>query len=81
MIQVWKILHGFSIYYLPGEIERQTKMTSDPLNLKIPIVHTEIRRKFLSARVKNMLNDIPYEIKNAGNLNIFKNKCDNWRNY
>ena len=77
MIQVWKILHGFSIY-LPGEIERQPK-TSDPLNLKI--VHTEIRRKFLSARVKNMLNDIPYEIKNAGILNIFQNKYDNWRNY
>ena len=45
MIQVWKILHGhdhvnknkwFSSAYVPGENERQTRMSSDPLNLKLP---------------------------------------------
>ena len=35
---------------------------------------------FCSARVINMWNDIPYEIKSAGNLNSFKNKLDNWLN-
>ena len=56
MIQVWKILHEhdhvdknkwLSSAYVPGENERQTRMSSDPLNLKIPAVHTEIRRNFL----------------------------------
>ena len=28
----------------------------------------------------NIWNDIPYEIKSAGHLNIFKNKLDNWLN-
>ena len=27
-----------------------------------------------------MMDDIPYEIKSAGNLNIFKNKLNNWLN-
>ena len=90
MIQVWKILHGqdhvdknkwFRSAYLSGENERQTRISSDPLNLKIPFVHTETQRNFFSARVINMWNDIPYEIKSAGNLNIFKNKFDNWQNY
>ena len=56
MIQVWKILHEhdhvdknkwFSSSYVPGENERQARMSSDPLNLKLPVVHTEIRRNFL----------------------------------
>ena len=90
MIQVWKILHEqdhvdknkwFSSPYVPGENERQTRMSSDPLNLKCPVVHTEIRRNFFSARVINMWKNIPYEIKSAENLNIFKNKLDNWLNY
>ena len=89
MIQVWKIFHEhdhvnknkwFSSAYVPGENERQTRMSSDPLNLKLPVVHTEIRRNFSSARVINIWNDIPYEIESAGNLNIFKNKLDNWLN-
>ena len=89
MIQVWKILHEhahvdknkwFSSAYVPGENERQTRISSDPLNLKLPVVHTEKRRNFFSARVINIWNDIPYEIKSAGTLNIFKNKLYNWLN-
>ena len=89
MIQVWKILHGhddvdkikwFSSAYLPGENERQTRMSTDPLKGKFPVIHTEIRSNFFCARVINMWNDIPYEIKSAGNRNIFKNKFDNWLN-
>ena len=81
MIHVWKILFGqdhvnknkwFSSAYEPWENESQTRMSSDPLNLKIPVVHTEIWRNFFSLRVINMWNDIPYEIKRAVNLNIFK---------
>ena len=81
MIHVWKILFGqdhvnknkwFSSSYEPWENESQTRMSSDPLNLKIPVVHTEIWRNFFSLRVINMWNDIPYEIKRAVNLNIFK---------
>lgn len=48
MIQVWKILHEqdhedknkwFSSSYLPGENERQrqTSMSSEPLNMKLPV--------------------------------------------
>ena len=90
MIQVWKILHGhdhvdknkwFSSAYLPGENERQTRMSSDPLNLKIPVVHIEIRSNFFSASIINMWKNIAFEIRIAGNLNIFKNKLDMLRNY
>ena len=89
LIQVWKILHGhdhvnknkwFSSAYVPGENEKQTRMSSDPLNLKLPVVHTEIRRNIFSARVINIWNDVPSEIKRAGILNIFKNQLDNWLN-
>ena len=88
-IHPWKILHGhdhvdknkwFSSAYVPGENERQAIMSNDPLNLKLPVVHTKIRRNFFSARVINIWNDIPYEIKSAGNLNIFKNKLESWLN-
>ena len=90
MIQVWKILHGhdhgdknkwFSSAYLPGENERQTRMSSDPLNLKIPVGHIEIRSNFFSASIINMWKNIAFEIRIAGNLNIFKNKLDMLRNY
>ena len=76
MIQVWRILHGhdhvdnnkwFGSAYLPGENERQTRMSSDTLNLKFPVVHTEIRRNFFTARVM-----IFHTKKSAKNLNIFK---------
>ena len=85
MIQVWKILHEqdhvdknkwFSSAYLPGENERLTRMSSDPLNLKILVVHIEIRRNFFSASIINMWKNIPFEIRIAGNLDIFKNKLD-----
>ena len=87
MIQVWKILHGhfhvdkikwFSSAYVPGENERQTRMSSDPLNRKVPVVHTEIRRNFLVQELLIYGMIFPYEIKSAGNMNIFKNKLDNW---
>ena len=38
-----------------GENERQPRMFSDPLNLKFPVVHTEIRRNLFSARVIKMV--------------------------
>ena len=65
----------FSSAYVPGENERQTKMSSDPLNLKLPVVHTEIRKKIFSARVINIWNDIPYEIKSAGKPEHFQKQA------
>ena len=70
----------FSSAYEPGENERQTRMSSNPLNLKLPVVHTEIRKNFFSAGVINIWNDVPSEIKRAGILNIFKNQLGNWLN-
>ena len=34
----------------------------------------------LKSRV-NMWNEIPQDVKNAKNLNIFKNKLNEWLNY
>ena len=56
------------------------RQSSDPLNLKVPAVRTEIYRIFL-ARCVNMWNEIPQDVKNAKNLNSFKNKLDEWLNY
>ena len=91
LIQVWKILHGhdhvdknkwFSSAYVPEEGRGiQTRQSSDPLNLKVPAVKTEIYRNFFSTRCVNMWNEIPQEVKNAKNLNSFKNKLDEWLNY
>ena len=56
MIQVWIILHGqnyvdknkwLSPAYLPGENVRQPRISSDPLNLKILVVHTVHIETFL----------------------------------
>ena len=88
MIQVWIILHGqnyvdknkwLSPAYLPGENVRQPRISSDPLNLKILVVHTVHIETFLLQQVINMWNDISYEIKSSGNLTFSKNKFDNWR--
>ena len=56
------------------------KPGSDPLNLKVPAVKTEIYRIFFSTRCVNMWNEIPQDVKNAKNLNSFKNKLDEWLN-
>ena len=80
MIQVWRILHGqdhvdnnkwFGSAYLPGENERQTRMSSDTLNLKFPVVHTEIRRNLLVQK-SSICGLIFHTKKIAKNLNIFK---------
>ena len=91
LIQVWIILHGhdyvdknkwFSSAYVPEEGRGiQTRQSKDPLNLKVLVVKTEIYRNFFSTRCVNMWNEIPQDVKNAKNLNIFKNKLEEWLNY
>jgi len=59
----------------------QTRQSSDPLNLKVPAVKTEMYRNCFSTRCVNMWNEITQDVKNAKNLNSFKNKLDEWLNY
>ena len=74
-----KVCAPYTTYLQKGE--GGTRQSSDPLNLKVPAVKTEIYRNLFSTRCVNMWNEIPHEVKNAKNLNSFKNKLDEWLNY
>ena len=85
MIEVWKILHHqedvnpSTWFKLAAEnSERETRMSTDPWNIKPQTFKTEIRKHFFSVRTPDPWNSLPKEVKNAKNINSFKNSYDNW---
>ena len=66
MIEVWKILHNqedvdpSTWFNLATEnSERETRMTSDPWNLKAQTFKTEVRKNFFSVRTPTPWNNLP----------------------
>lgn len=83
MIEVWKILHGKddvdsgTWFSLAGEhAQRETRQSSDPLNLVKPRARLDIRQNFFSIRVVDKWNSLPSQIKSAKSINAFKNAYD-----
>ena len=82
MIEVNKILNGFSSVNKNIWFEQvdpngpHTRNLSDPLNLKIKNVRSDIRKNFFSQRVVPFWNRLPNTIKAAPSLDVFKARYD-----
>ena len=85
MIQVFKIVHGFdkvdsNIWFqFVDQRERNTRSSTDSLNLIQPVARTETRKQFFSHRVVNHWNSIPFDLKRARNPKHFKELYDKWK--
>ena len=85
MIETWKILHRVedidpsTLFSLSADVaSRNTRQSSDPLNIVKPASRLEIRRNFFSVRVCDSWNALPLDIRMSGTLNSFKNNYDSW---
>ena len=82
MIEVYKILNGYSSVNKNIWFENvdpngpHTRNLSDPLNLRIKNVRSDIRKNFFSQRVVPHWNRLPNSIKASHNLNTFKARYD-----
>ena len=82
IIMVWKIMNR-KVDVLPStyferfdENAKQTRIASDPMNIRKPQFNLEIRKNFFSIRVIDKWNSLPDSIKKATSLNQFKNLYD-----
>lgn len=85
MIQTYKIIHGLddvdkSLWFeqVAETSERLTRQSADILNLKPKNSKLELRRNCFSNRVVNSWNKLPQDVKSGKNVNVFKNKYDNY---
>ena len=60
----------------PGEEGREERV--DNMNLVKQKANSDIRRHFYSLRVVDHWNDLPSSVKNAKDVNDFKNQYDAW---
>ena len=80
MIEVYKLLHGltnvdyrqFFRVIPPGPYSTR----GHHLKLVRPHVRTERRKHFFSVQVVRSWNDLPAEVVNSPNLNVFKSNYD-----
>jgi hypothetical protein len=78
MMQTYKIVKGLdkvkedTWFVRAGNSGRDTRLTTDPLNLRVPAPRTELRRAFFSQRVPTLWNRVPAEIKAARTATQFK---------
>ena len=84
LIQVWKVLHNYDDvkncwFTMASESVRETRLSSSPWNITVPIVATDIRRNFFTIRVINFWNNLPEHVKSARTLNLYKNYYDQWQ--
>ena len=85
MLQTFKIVHVIDkvdhsswFEFIENRGDRVTRLSGDPLNLKLKRANTEIRRNFFSHRVVNAWNQIPTTIKNARTTSSFKSQFNNY---
>ena len=75
MALVFKELTGnvdTEFFQLASGGNRVTRLTSDPLNVKINHCRLDVRRNFFSVRVAQQWNSIPSSIKQSGSIGSFK---------
>ena len=79
MFETFKIMKGISkvnratwFTCAAEESGRLTRLTADPLNLRVPATRLEIRKNFFSVRVCEQWNTLPSEVKRCENLGQFK---------
>ena len=79
MVEMFKMMAGISdvdpsiwINRVAADGGRVTRLTADPLNVRVPPAHLELRRNFFSVRVCEKWNNLPSDIKRAKNVSQFK---------
>ena len=79
MVETYKIMNGLSadpaIWFAPAGQpgnDRVTRLTADPLNVRIPATRLELRKNFFSVRVCEGWNALPSDVKNSVNVKKFK---------
>ena len=82
-IETFKMLQGFtkvdpSIWFaLNLRVEgAQTRLSTDPLSLAVPLSRLDLRKNFFSARVPPIWNSLPLLIRQSRSVNQFKNAYD-----
>ena len=85
MIQVWKILNNHdnlnkNDFFVPvNQNIQQTRLRAVRVNMQKIRVTTDIRKHSFSVRVPDKWNTLPTDVKEARNLNTFKNLYDKLR--
>ena len=83
LIQAWKIINHFDdmeqtnfFQRLHLDSIRQTRATSDELNLKLEKARTDQRKNFFTCRVVSHWNSLPEDVKNVPRISTFKAKLN-----
>ena len=83
MIETFKIVHGFSnvesstwFDFMSETSTRTTRLSSEPLTIRVKYSRTEIRKNFFSTRVVNPWNNLPAELKQSRSIKLFKSSYD-----
>lgn len=80
LLLVYKIIKGFcdvdknTWFSLVGASDRNTQLTSCPMNIKQQRFRTDMRKHFFSNRVVNYWNSLPVDVKMSNSISEFKNK-------
>ena len=80
LLLVYKIIKGFcdvdkkTWFSLVGASDRNTRLTSCPMNIKQQRFRTDVRKYFFSNRVVNYWNSLPVDVKMSNSISEFKNK-------
>ena len=87
-IETFKILKGFSnvdpdiwFSYLSRGEGAQTRLAADGLALQTQRPRLDLRKHFFSVRAVNTWNSLPLEVRQANNVNGFKNLYDLYRDF
>ena len=83
LIEVFKLTHGLTnidpsqfFEYAPVGLGPATR--GHNLKLSVPHVRLDVRKYFFSVRVIKLWNDLPADVVNSANLNIFKARYDKY---
>ena len=82
LIQTFKIIKGIDNvnhehwFRLFGNADRQTRLSSYPLNITIQPARKEVRKNFFNNRVRDLWNDLPNNVKDSNTVNQFKSRLD-----
>ena len=83
MTQMYKIMRGqdrVENLFVPATSgDRVTRMASDPMNVRVQAARLDVRKNFFTVRAANHWNKVPAEIKNAKNVDVFKNLYKRYR--
>ncbi len=78
LIQVYKYIHNEDqmaankLFVRVAARGRETRQSSDPLNLRVPRTRLEVRKHSFPVRVVQYWNDLDPEVKNMPTLHQFK---------